>query len=52
MAQLFVAKELGLTLRSLQEQMTYAELWLWLAYFGIQNDREADAMKKAQRRRR
>ena len=52
MAQLFVAKELGLTLRSLQQQMTYAELWLWLAYFGIQSDRELEAMKKSQMRRR
>ena len=52
MAQLFVAKELGLTLRTLQQQMTYAELWLWLAYFGIQKDREAEAIKKAQMRRR
>ena len=52
MAQLFIAKELGLTLRSLQQQMTYAELWLWLAYFNLVNDQQEEAMNKARKRRR
>jgi hypothetical protein len=52
LAELHVAKELGMTLGDLRDKMTYEELWLWLAYFGLLHDREEEAMKKAQRRRR
>jgi len=41
-----------MTLNQLQTNMTYAELQIWVAYFGLINDQQADAMKKAQRRRR
>ena len=52
LAELHVAKELGMTLGQLREQMTYQEVWLWCAYFGLMNDQQEEAMKKAQRRRR
>ena len=41
-----------MTLGQLREQMTYEEIWLWCAYFGLMNDQQEEAMKKAQRRRR
>ena len=52
MAELHVAKELHMTLGDLRSKMTYEELWIWCAYFGVINDEQADQMKKAQRRRR
>ena len=33
--ELHVAKELGMTLTQLRREMTYEELWLWVAYFGL-----------------
>ena len=51
MAELGVAKELGMTLGQLRREMTYEELWLWCAYFSVVNDEQADQMKKANRRR-
>ena len=52
LAELHVAKELKMTLGQLREQMTYQEVWLWCAYFGLMNDQQEEALKKAQRRRR
>ena len=51
MAELGLAKELGMTLGQLRREITYEELYLWLAYFGILNEDQEDRMKKAQRRR-
>ena len=47
-----MAKELHLTLGQLRRELTYEELWIWLAYFGLMNDQQEERMKKAQRRRR
>ena len=52
LTELHVAKELGMTLSHLQNNMTYAELWLWTAYFGLSSDRQDAAMKKAKSGRR
>ena len=52
LAQLGVAKELGLSLGQLREEMTYEEVWLWCAYFQLINDEREEEMKKVQRRRR
>jgi hypothetical protein len=41
-----------MTLGQLQREMTYAELWIWVAYFGLTNDRQEQAMKKAKSVRR
>ena len=46
-----VAKELGMTLQQLYENVTAEELLGWSCYFGIVNRRQEQAMKKAQRRR-
>ena len=46
-----VAKELGMTLHRLLNEVTEEELLLWSAYFGYLNDEQEKAMKKAQRRR-
>ena len=40
-----------MTLGDLRSRMTYEELWLWITYFNLLNDQQAEAMKKAQRRR-
>jgi hypothetical protein len=48
---LAVAKELGYTLQRLWEEVTEEELLLWSLYFGYLNDRQEEAMRKAQRRR-
>ena len=47
-----VAKELGMSLRRLLEEVTEEELLLWSAYFGYLNDEQEAAMKKAKRGRR
>lgn len=52
LAELHVAKELGMTLNQLQSNMTYAELSIWCAYFSLLNDRQDAAMKKARSSRR
>ena len=41
-----------MTLNHLQANMTYAELQIWAAYFGLMNDQQQEAMEKGQRRRR
>ena len=52
LAELHIAKELGLTLTQLREGMTIEEVWLWMTYFGLMNDEHEAAMKKAQKGRR
>lgn len=52
LAELHIAKELGMGLGRLREEMTYEEVWLWCAYFDLMNDQRDEAMKKAQRHRR
>jgi len=52
LAELHVAKELGMSLGQLRRELTYEELWLWITYFGLMNDQREEQMKKAQRRRR
>jgi len=47
-----VAKELGMSLRRLLEEVTEEELLLWSAYFGYLNDEQDKAMKKAKSSRR
>ena len=47
-----VAKELGMSLRRLLEEVTEEELLLWSAYFGYLNDEQDKAMKKAKSGRR
>ncbi len=44
-----VAKELGISLRRLLEEVTDEELLLWSAYFGYLNDEQDAAMKKAKK---
>lgn len=51
MAELHVARELGMTLNYLQANMTYAELSIWMAYFSLINDKQEDAFKRSSRRR-
>ena len=46
-----VAKELGMTVQQLHQNITPEELMGWSAYFGIINRRQDQAMKKAARRR-
>ena len=50
--EMFVAKELGMTLTQLREGMTYDEFNLWLIYYGLVADEREAAMKKAQNKRR
>ena len=51
MTELAVAKELGMTLVQLREAMTPEELWLWAAFFQLQNEEQKAEMEKARRRR-
>ena len=48
--ELFVAKELHMTLGQLRREMTYSELWLWVAFFTKQNEDQEKAMNAARRR--
>ena len=45
-----VAKELGMTVQQLYQNITLSELLGWSAYFSIVNKDQEDAMKKARRR--
>tara|TARA_R100001082_G_scaffold29945_2_gene15044 strand:+ start:111 stop:266 length:156 start_codon:yes stop_codon:yes gene_type:complete len=45
-----VAKELGMTVQQLYQNITLNELLGWSAYFSIINQEQEDAMKKARRR--
>jgi hypothetical protein len=47
-----VAKELGMSLTRLRQEMTPQELWLWLLYFDYQGTQQQEAMKKAKSGRR
>ena len=49
--QMFVAKELGMTLGQLQREMTPEELNLWVLFFEHQREQQDQAMKKASRGR-
>ena len=46
MLQLGVAKELGYSLKRLNEEVSVEELILWSAYFEIQNDEQERLMKR------
>ena len=46
-----VAKELGMTVQQLHQNITMEELLGWSCYFGIMNRKQDQAMKKAARRR-
>lgn len=46
-----VAKELGMTVQQLHQNITPEEMMGWSAYFSIINRRQDQAMKKASRRR-
>ena len=41
-----------MTLGDLRSKMTYEELWVWIAYFGVMNDAQEEAIKKASKRHR
>lgn len=51
MLQFGVAKELGMTLQQLNENITLEELLAWSAYFSILNKQQDEAMKASRRRR-
>ena len=46
-----VAKELGMTVQQLHDNITMEELLGWSAYFGVINRRQDQAMKAARNRR-
>ncbi len=52
MLQFGVAKELGMTLQQLNENISLEELLGWSAYFSILNKQQDEAMNKAKRSRR
>ena len=41
-----------MTLGQLRREMTYQELWVWIAYFGLMNDQQNEAINKARKGRR
>ena len=41
-----------MTLGQLRRELTYEELWLWVAFLTMQNEDQEKRMKDAQRRRR
>jgi hypothetical protein len=49
---MMVAKELGMSLTRLRQEMTPQELWLWILFFDFQATQQQEAMKKASRGRR
>jgi prephenate dehydratase len=49
---MMVAKELGMSLTRLRQEMTPQELWLWMLFFDFQGAQQQEAMKKAKSRRR
>lgn len=46
-----VAKELGMTVQQLHQNITPDELMGWSCYFQILNEEQEEAMRKAHRRR-
>ena len=51
LAELHVAKELGLTLGQLRREMTTEEVWLWVVFFNLQAEEQEKAQRKAMRKR-
>ena len=51
MLQFGVAKELGMTLQQLNDNISLEELLGWSAYFSILNKQQDEAMKASRRRR-
>lgn len=47
-----VAKELGMTIQQLHENVTMEELLGWSCYFSILNQEQEAEMQKARRKRR
>lgn len=41
-----------MSLTQLRREMTYEEVWLWLAFFQLQHDQQEEANRKAQMSRR
>ena len=52
LTQMFVAKELGMSLGQLQRDMTQDELNLWVMFFEYQQEQQEKAIKRAGRGRR
>ena len=46
MLQLSIAKELGITLARLNDEMTYEELMIWNAFYAIEKEELDKAAKK------
>ena len=46
-----VAKELGMTIQQLHENITMEELLGWSAYFSIMNKEQEEAINRAKKRR-
>jgi hypothetical protein len=46
MLQLGIAKELGMSLAKLNQEITPEELIIWSLYFEIQNENQEKAMKR------
>lgn len=46
-----VARELGMTVQQLRNNITPEELCGWSAYFSILNEQQEEAMRKARQRR-
>ena len=51
LAELHIAKELGMSLGQLRREMTMEEVWLWVTYFNLQAQQQEEAQRKALRRR-
>jgi hypothetical protein len=47
---MYLAKELGYTLSELTERLTPDELQLWVAFYEIEAEQQAEAARKARRR--
>lgn len=50
LAELHIAKELGMTLGQLRREMTTEEVWLWITYFNLKAEEQDKAQRKALRR--
>ena len=50
LAELHVAKELGLTLGQLRREMTSEEVWLWVVFFNLQAEEQEKAQRRAMRK--
>ena len=51
LAELHIAKELGMTLGQLRREMTTEEVWLWVTYFNLQAEEQEKLHRKSLRRR-